>query len=181
MAVLNPAVLRRAIAALITTVPGAGTRVHTQRRIVRDEQAMKRHLFDASLNKICGWMVSPAPSATAVPDVRPGYVGHGVKGGGNVLTAFQFQIEAFHVLDDVNDSEQVFGDLVWAVADEFNAYGSIPAAAADGGGSLAVTFGLDRQLPCAIDSFGYIMFAGSFLLHYARLDLGFIGRTRPNP
>jgi hypothetical protein len=174
MAVVTPAGLRGAIAALIATVPSSG-QVHQQRRVIRDERALKTLLADPVTGRICGWMISPSPAGTAIPIVNPGYVGHGVKGGGNVLTTFQFQIEGFYGLDDASNSEQTFADLAWAVCDEFNAYGSIPAA---GGGAIA---GLDRQLPTSIEQFGYIMFAGAFLLHYARLELGFIGRTRPNP
>lgn len=174
MAVITPPVLRAAMAALIATVPNSG-RVHQQRRIIRDERSLKSVLADPVTGKIAGWFISPAASNTAIPIVNPGYSGHSVKGGGNVLTTFQFQLEGFYGLDDAADSEQVFADLAWAVADEFNAYGSIPAA---GGGMIP---GLDRQLPCSIEQIGYIMFAQSFLLHYARLELGFIGRTRPNP
>ncbi len=174
MAVLTPAVLRAALGAFITNIEATPMgRVHTRRRIIRDDTSLKLHLYDQKLGKICGWMISPSPANTAIPDVKPGYIGHGQKGGGNVLTAFQFQIEGIHELNDAQGSEEVFHDLTWALADEFNAYGSIPGS---DGNPIP---GLDRQLPCSIEQFGFVMFAGSFLCHYARLELGFIGRTRP--
>lgn len=177
MAVLTPAVLRVAIAELIATVPNTG-KIHTRRRIVRDERSLKTLFGNLPDGKICGWMISPAPANTAVPVINPGYIGHGTKGGGNVLTSFQFQIEGIFGLDDAAASEETFHDLTWAVADEFNAYGSIPPTTAGVGTKIP---GLDRQLPCSIEQFGFIMFAGSFLCHYSRLEVGFIGRTRPNP
>lgn len=160
---------RTAIVDLIATVPGAG-RTHKQRRIIRSEQDLKRLLFDDVTQKLVGWMVSPAPNNTAVPDVKGSFGGHGQRLGGNVLTAFQFQIEGYHQLDDANDSEQVFTDLAWAVADEFMHYGSIPL-------NGAKIPGLAQQMPTQIEQFGYIMFAGNFLLHYTRLSVGFVGRT----
>lgn len=175
MAVLTPAVLRAAIAAFIPTVPNTG-RVHTRRKIVRDDMSLKTNFYDQAMGKICGWMISPSPVNPAIADTKPGYIGHGMKGGGNVLTSFMFQIEGIHQLDDANASEEVFHDLTWALADEFNAYGSIPNVSP--GGPIP---GLDRQLPCSIEQFGFIMWAGSYLCHYSRLEVGFIGRTRPAP
>jgi hypothetical protein len=171
MPYLNPADLRAAIAATIETVPGAG-RVYTRRRVVRSENDLRAYYWDSTLSRVCGWQVSPAPSGTMVSDRKPGYAGHGAKGGGNVITTFAFQIEGIFQLDDANASEETFQDLVWAVADEFNAYGTI---AASGGGPVAALF---HQLPCDVQQFGYIMLAGSPLCHYARLEVGFQGRTR---
>jgi hypothetical protein len=168
MAVLTPAACVTAIAALIATVPKSG-RVHTQRRIVRDEVSLKTHLWDEAEQRICAWMISPSPSTTTVTDRNPGHYGKGVKGGGNVMTTFQFQIEGMFGLDDAKLSESTWRDLAWAVADEFNAYGQLDIV------------GIVHQLPCDIEQFGYIAFAGSPLLHYARLSVGFQGRTRPAP
>ncbi len=171
MAYTNPNHLREAIAALIATVPGSG-KVHTRRRIVRSDQDMRRLHWDDVNQRICAWMISPRVAGMASSVRNPGYVGIGQKGGGNVMTTFGFQIEGIFQLDDTNASEEVFTDLAWAVADEFNAYGIIPAA---GGGAIP---GIHLQGACEIAQFGFIAFAGSALCHYARLELTFTGRTR---
>jgi hypothetical protein len=168
MAVLTPAACVIAMAALIATVPKTG-RVHQQRRVIRDEVALKTHLWDEAERRICGWMISPSPATTTVSERHPGHHGKGVKGGGNVLTTFQFQIEGYLGLDDANLSEATWRDLAWDVANEFNAYG------------LLNIDGVVHQLPCDVEQFGYAAFAGFALLHYARLTVGFQGRTRPAP
>jgi len=147
--------------------------VHPRRRVIRTEQQLRDYLFDTANNRICGFFVSPTTSNPAVPVRNPGHVGHGVIGGGNVITTFQFQIEGFFGIDDANASETVFSDLAWNVCDLFNAYGSIPAS---GGGAIP---GIVQQQPCTIEQFGYILFAGQFLCHYVRMDVAFTGRTRP--
>lgn len=171
MPVLTPDACRNSLAQFIKAIEKTG-QVHTYRRIVRDELSLQQHFWDQVNGRICGWMISPAPSNPAIPVVNPGFSGHGVKGGGNVITTFQFQIEGIFGLDDAGESEKVFYDLAWAVVDELNAYGSIPDVA---GGKIP---GLDRQLPASIEQFGFIMFAGAPLCHYTRLEVGFIGRTR---
>lgn len=163
---LTPAACVEAIAALITTVPGAG-RVHPQRRIVRTEQQLKAHFWDPDEARFCGWMVAPSPSTTTVTERHPGHHGKGIKGGGNVHTTFQFQIEGYFGLDDAHDSESTWRDLTWAVASEFNAYGLLDIA------------DVTHQLPCDVEQFGYATLAGAPLVHYARLTIGFTGRTRP--
>lgn len=163
---LTPAACVIAIADLLATVPGAG-RVHAQRRIVRTEQQLKALFWDEAESRICGWMIAPSPSTTTVTERHPGHAGKGVKGGGNAFTTFQFQIEGYFGLDDAHDSEAVWRDLTWAVASEFNAYGLLNIA------------DVVQQLPCDVEQFGYAVLAGAPLVHYARLTIGFNGRTRP--
>lgn len=163
---LTPANCVAALAALIATVPKSG-RVHEQRRLVRNEQEFKAHLWDEQHGRFCGWMISPSPSSTTASERKPGHFGKGIKGGGTVLTTFRFQIEGYFGLDDAQRSETTFRDLAWAVADECNAYGLLNIA--------DVTY----QEPCDVEQFGYVQFAGTGLLHYARLTVGFQGRTRP--
>lgn len=167
----TPVSLRAAIAALIGTVANTG-QIHARRRVVRSENDLRRFFWDDTNSRICGWMIAPALSGTADSVRNTGFSGYGLKGGGNVMTDFAFQVEGIFGLDDANASEEVFGDLVWAVADEFNSYGVIPKA---GGGVLP---GVTIQGPCNITQFGYITFANTFLCHYARLELTFNGRTR---
>lgn len=171
MAYTAPEDLREAIAALIATVPNSG-QVHTRRRIVRSEQDLKRLHWDDTNKRICGWMISPQVAGSASSTRNSGFTGIGAKGGGNVMTTFGFQIEGIFGLDDANASEETFTDLAWAVADEFNSYGIIPAA---GGGRIS---GIHLQSSCDITQFGFIAFAGVALCHYARLELTFTGRTR---
>lgn len=161
---MTPADCRHAIAQVIASVRGAGV-VHQYRRVIRNEQDARLHLWDGT--RINGWMISPAAANTTVTERNPGHAGIGVQGGGNVLTTFQFQIEGYYAIDDANGSERTFGDLAWAVADEFNSYG------------LLAIPGIAHQLPADVEQFGYAMFAGMYLLHYCRIGVGFRGRTRP--
>lgn len=163
---LTPAACVEAIAALIATVPSTG-QVHPQRRLVRNDVELKAHLWDEQHQRFCAWMISPSPSNPAVSERNPGHHGKGIKGGGHVLTVFRFQVEGYFGLEDAKQSESTWRDLVWAVASEFNAYGLLNIT--------DVTY----QEPCNVEQFGYVQFAGSGLMHYARLTLGFQGRTRP--
>lgn len=164
MPVMTPAGCRQAMANLLATVPGMGV-VHQRRRIIREEQAIRDLLFSGG--RINGWMISPAASNTTVSERNPGHTGIGVKGGGNILTTMQWQIEGYFGIDDAAGSEATFGDLAWGVADELNSYGA-----------LAIP-GITHQLPADVEQFGYIMLAGFTLCHYARIGVGFRGRTRP--
>jgi hypothetical protein len=163
----TPGACVTAIAALIATVPKSG-RVHAYRRAIRSEPQLKALLWDETEARVCGWMISPSPSTTTVSERHPGHHGKGVKGGGNVMTTFQFQIEGYFGIDDAKASEMLWRDLTWAVASECNAYGLLNIAE------------VSHQLPCDVDQFGYASLAGFALVHYARLSVGFTGRTRPS-
>lgn len=156
-----------AVADLIGTITAAGNKIHRQRRLLRDERAIKLYCFDTENNRICGWFISPAASNTTVSTRHPGFAGIGQQGGGQVITVMQVQTEVYFGLDDALDSETVFMDLVWQVADKVNSYGT-----------LAVP-GIIEQLPCDVEQFGYAMLAGSPLVHFARINVAFRGRTRP--
>lgn len=173
MAVMTPAGCVAAMAALLNTISGIG-RVHSYRRIIRDETQLKLHLFDQDQNRICGWMISPAGANTTVTERNPGHHGVGVKGGGNVLTTMQFQIEGYFGIDDGQASDEVWRDKAWAVADEFNSYGLllIPPGATPPGTAT-------HQLPADVEQIGFAYMYGMYLLHYARIGVGFRGRTRP--
>ena len=153
---------RTALAVALAAVPGIG-RVHEYRRIVRDENSARLHLFDGT--RINGWMIAPSASNTAVNTRHPGFTGIGVQGGGQVMTTFQLQIEGYYGLDDPGASEKAFGDLADAVILHLNRYGS-----------LAIS-GVVHQLPADIEQFGYAMFANFYLVHYARIGIGFSGKT----
>lgn len=168
MPVMTPAGCVTTIAAVLATIGGIGN-IHQYRRIIREEDQVNAHLFHTGQGRVNAWMISPSGANTTVTERHPGHAGIGVKGGGNVLTTFQFQIEGYFGIDDTNASEQTFRDLSWAVADEFNAYGAIGIP------------GITHQLPCDLEQFGFAMVANFHLLHYCRIGIGFQGRTRPNP
>lgn len=158
----TPDACRVALAAALNLVPGIG-RVHEYRRIVRDEQSARLHLFDGT--RINGWMIAPASANTAVNVRNPGFQGIGVQGGGQVMTTFQFQIEGYYGLDDPGESERHFMDLAWAISNDLNRYGT-----------LAIS-GIVHQLPADVEQFGYAMFANFYLVHYVRIGIGFQGKT----
>lgn len=168
MAVITPGACVDAIHDLIVSVANTG-QVHKYRRVMRDEKAIKLHLWDQANSRMCAWMIAPAGVNTAITERNPGHAGIGIKGGGNNFTTFQFTIEGYFTLDDAVASEVTWRDLVWAVCDEFNAYGALNIA------------GVSHQLPADVEQFGYVMVANFSLLHYARIGIGFRGRTRPNP
>jgi hypothetical protein len=171
MAVMTSAGCRAGLAAFLATVPDIG-RIHQQRRIMRDEKGVKAVLFNPTTTVggragwINGWMVSPAGANTTVTVRNPGHAGIGISGGGNNLTTFQWQIEGYFGIDDANDTEQVFSDLAWSVANRLNGYGA-----------LGIT-GITMQLPADVEQFGYAFVAGWALLHYARIGVAFTGRTQ---
>jgi hypothetical protein len=174
MPVLTMAAQRAALAALLDTLPGITGglgRVHTRRRIVRDENAIRQLLVGPNSpdGKVNAWMIYPAAANTTVTQRHPGHHGIGIQGGGNVMTTFQWAIDAYGAIDDSDEarSEETFQDLAWSVADTLNSYGL-----------LAIT-GLVMQLPADIEQFGYVMLGNFAFYHYARIGVGFQGRTRP--
>lgn len=156
------ATCRTALAAAVQTSVGSG-RVHEYRRIVRDEQSARLHLHDGT--RIHGWMISPAGANAAVNTRNPGFNGIGVQGGGQMMTTFQLQIEGYYGLDDPGESEKTFADLVWTLCLDLNRYGALPIS------------GIVHQLPADLDQFGFAMFANFYLVHYARIGIGFSGKT----
>ncbi len=164
---MTPAGQREALAALLATMPAVGI-VHQRRRTIRDEQGVRKLLVPSGdrTGRVNAWMIYPSPATTTVSERQPGFFGKGVKGGGVVMTTMQWSIDAYYQLDDEAGSEETFFDLVWSVADEINSYGQ-----------LAID-GLVHQLPADVDQFGFVMLAGSFLYHYAKIDIGFQGKTR---
>lgn len=158
----TPDACRKALATALGGVSGMGV-VHEYRRIVRDEQSARLHLFDGT--RINGWMISPAGTNTSVNIRQPGFQGIGTQGGGQVMTTFQFQVEAYYALDDPGASEKTFMDLVWAAVLHLNRFGALSIS------------DIVHQLPADVDQFGYAMFANFYLVHYARIGIGFTGKT----
>ena len=168
MAVMTPAGQVAALAALLATVTGVGV-IHQRRRIIRDENAIRQLLVppgDAD-GHVNAWMIYPAGANTTVTKRNPGHHGKGISGGGDVHTVFQWQIDFYHYIDDTAGTETTAFNLAWAVADELNSYGQ-----------LDIT-GLIHQLPADVEQFGFVTLANFALYHYARIGVGFQGRTRP--
>jgi hypothetical protein len=159
---------RAGLVALLQTVPGIG-RIHDYRRIVRNENDVRQLFVPANSpdGQVNVWMIYQAPNSTTVSERHPGHIGIGVKGGGNVMTTFQWQIDGYMAIDDAAGSEKTFGDLAWAIADELNSYGALGIS------------GITHQLPADVEQLSYIALAGIGLYHYARIGVGFQGRTRP--
>lgn len=168
---LTPALCRTNLAAFLATVPGVGT-VHSYRRIMRDERSAKAVLWHSTtqvganpVGWMNAWMISPAGQTTTVTERGPGHAAIGTSGGGNNLTTFQWTIEGFFGIDDANATEVTFSDLAWDVAHRLNGYG-------------ALFVGVTHQLPADVEQLGYSFIAGWALLHYARIGVGFRGRTQ---
>lgn len=168
---LTPALCRTSLAAFLATVPGIGM-VHTRRRIMRSEMDVKARLWHATtqiganpVGWINGWTISPAGQATTVTERNPGHAAIGLSGGGNNFTTFQWIIEGYFGIDDANGTEETFGDLAWDVAHRLNGYGGL-------------FVGVTHQLPADVEQLGYAMLANWALLHYARIGIGFRGRTQ---
>lgn len=164
MAVITPAGCVAGLVALLGTIDGIG-QVHGQRRVMRTEADVRKRLMDPALNRMQGWFVSPSVNNTSVTERYTGYQGIGVRGGGQAMTTFQWQIEGWMSVDDAADSEATFRDLAWGVADEMNHYGTLQIV------------GAVHQLPADVEMFTYAVLAGMFLMHYARIGVGFKGRT----
>lgn len=168
---MTPAAIRAALATMVGSVAGitagAGI-VHQRRRILRTELDIKTLLVGtnpASAGLVNGWMISPAATATTVTERHPGFNAIGAKGGGQVLTTMQWQIEGFYQINDAAASENTFHDLAWAVTNELNQYGGLAIA------------GLVHQLGADIEQFGFIMFTGLSLMHYCKIQCAFQGKT----
>lgn len=157
---------REGLVKFLKAIPGIGT-VYPYRRIIRDEQDVKRLLAPGGTKTVNAWQLYLSPASTTVTERNPGHAGRGIIGGGNVLTTFQWQVEGYYAIDDAAGSENIFGDLAWSVADTINAVG------------LLDIDGLVMQLPADVEQFGYVMIAGQFLFHRAVIGVGLRGRTRP--
>lgn len=164
MAMITPAGCIAGAKSIVESVPGVGI-VHNYRRIIRTEQDVKTLLYSGG--KVNAWMVGLSGDGTALSKRNPGHHGVGVKGGGNVLTTFQVNVEGYYGISDAGASEVTFRNLAWAVADEFNAYGIIPGVD-----------GLVMQGPAQLFTVGYSLLASTFLFHYCRMTLDLQGRTR---
>lgn len=159
-----------AVAAQLAQVPGIG-QVHKQRRIMRTADDLKALGYVKPQDRINVWMISPAASNATITDRQGGASTVGTIGGGiqgsnapQMLQTLQFQIEGWFGLKDGDLSETQFRDLAYAVTMRFNRIGSL-------------TPDVSFQLPCDMDTFGYTMFAGGILTHYARISFGVRGRV----
>jgi hypothetical protein len=141
--------IRNAIAAKIAAVPDIG-KVHEYERFAKGEKDF-RTLYEHN-GQIRGWNVRRLTKAENAP----------AQGCYNVLN--KWRISGFLSLDDANQSEIVFDNLVEAVCDAFRADETL-------GGLIAGTV-MDNPNVAGIqvEDSGPVMFAG-VLCHSARLVL----------
>lgn len=161
-AVMTPDKQRKALVAVLRSVRGV-SRVHDYQRIVRTEDEIRTRLADEQ-GRVNAWMIAPAASTTMVTERGPGHAGKGVAGAGNNLTTFQWQIVGYHYIDDAAATEKTFTDLVFSVMQTINSYG------------LLAIDGIAHQLPCDVETLGFVNLANLMLCHFARLNVGFTGR-----
>lgn len=160
---LDPNSCRSVLQTTLQGIVGIG-QVHKYRRVARNDGEIASYY--RSGGKINAWLISFAINNAAKSTRDMGFGGIGVAGGGRVLTTFGFQIEGYFGLDDVNDSEETFANLVWLVAQTINSYGALNIP------------GLFMQFPCDIALCTYAALANKNLVHYARLTLALEGRTQ---
>jgi hypothetical protein len=162
---LTPDGCRAALVEAIGKVEGVG-RVWGYRRIIRNEHEIRQLLTPAPEDeRVNVWMVYPAASNPAITVRGTGHHGIGQKGGGNDFTTLQWSIDAYYYINDAEETERTFGNLAWKVATDLNSYGMLRIP------------GITSQLAADVEQFGYIMLANSHLAHYARIGIGFTGRT----
>lgn len=146
-------------------VEGIG-RIHNRRRQIRSEADIRRLMVpegDTS-GRVNAWMVYLSPNATRTTE-RSGGMERGRAGGGRNLSVVQWQIDAYCHLDDEQSSEITFDNLVERVVDGLNAIGVL-----DIDGAIF-------QTPANIETSGFAVLAGSWLVHYASITVGFRGVT----
>jgi hypothetical protein len=152
-----------AVAASLEATAGVGM-IHTRRRLVRTEQDAHAHFFHEEEGRINGWTITLAGSATSVTERHPGLrTTVPVANNGNLVT-YQLEIEAYYGIDDAAASEVAFRAVCESVIGRMNAIGKL-------------TNDMTAQLPTDIETFGYVTFAGMFMLHFARIRTGFQGRA----
>jgi len=149
-----------AVHAVLTAIPNIG-QVHKRRRILRNEQEAKLHLFDTVNQRLNAWMITPAGNNTVIVERNPGHRGIGQAGGGNDFATVQLVLEGYFGIDDAADSETTFRQQMWTVQQTINSYGLLNIS------------GISHQFPADVEFFGYAFVAGWALLHHARVGVSF--------
>jgi hypothetical protein len=163
---LSSNAIAEAIKAVLLTVPKIG-KVHDYQRSIVDETTMHDHMFDETQNRICGWQISPNPVNTLTVERQPGYHAIGSIGGGSASETSTWQIEAYFGHDDENASQKTFHALVLLVVRTLNKYGGLPGIP-----------GLTLQQAANLEQFGWVLYAGMYHTHYARITIAFQGQSR---
>jgi hypothetical protein len=164
MAALTPNALIESVATQVESVSGVGV-VHRYRREVRDEPTAAALWIPPGGNKVNAWSVTLAEPA-ANNTRSPGFGAVGSGQSGRVLTDFGIAIEAVYAIDDAAQSEVTFRDLVWRVALSFNKIGLLTADVVNQG-------------PMQWERFGFLVLAGMYHVHYAKLRGTFMGQVAP--
>lgn len=169
MAGLAPSACRAAIKALLETVANVGKVYDFRRRFTDEKSVQTLAMAEISSRKVVRvWMISPSLSNAAVVTGNPGHRGIGQQSTQTQdMGTFQFQIEGYLGVEDGQESEKVATDLAWTIAELFNSYAVIPSLS-----------GAHFQGRMSIEEFKFAVLAGTYLCHYVRMEVSFMGRIR---
>jgi len=159
----DPDSLIDVVAVKLATVTGIGI-IHQYRREVRSEAEAAALWIPAGGTKVNAWNVTLGePTATNVRG--PGFNASGTQAG-TCMTDLGIVVEGVYGIDDANTSEKTFRMLCWNVMMAFNRVGKL---------ATYVT----HQDAMQWERFGYLVLAGMYHVHYAKLRIRFIGQVLP--
>lgn len=161
----DPETVIAAYVAKLGTIVGVG-HVYDFKRDVKDEPTAQRIWFYEPENRINAWSVTLASASPVTTKRDPGFGPIGSGQAGRVTSGVQIAIDAVFGIDDAAASEKTFRALVWTVMHAIN-----------GEGRLVAEF--THQEAMNWDQFGFLMLAGMYHVHYARLSTTVLGQTRP--
>ena len=156
MAAFSAAGAVSAIVATLEGVTGIG-QVHNRRRILRNaKEVQDRLMSDGKINAaMVSWVAMPETLTDFGSPTRAG-----------ALSTLNFRVELFYSVEDLEESEIAFRDVVWNIATAFNSAGKVYADAS-------------HQDRMTVEEIGHLMLADVVLVHYARFWIAFRGRVSP--
>lgn len=160
----TPASLIAQAKADLEAIEGMGL-VYDRRRDVRDEASAKRIWYCEEQNRIHAWSVTLG-EPTAKAERSPGFGPRGSGQIGTVLTDMTLQYEGVFGINDADSSEVTFRDLCFEVMNAFNRY-------------ALMTPDVVNQGAMQWHTFGYLLLAGMYTVHYAKLSCTYRGRVAP--
>lgn len=155
----------QATAALVAEVPGVDpTRVYTRRREVKDEGQAYDRWYSVEQNRVNAWGVTLQDDAVRAAR-GPGFSTDDSHTG-QVFADIGIAIEGVFSINDDQDSETEFRALCWSVFSKINGRGKVHA-------------GVVHQDACNWERFGYMVLAGQYFVHFARLTFRVTGQVYP--
>lgn len=164
MPALTPNGLIDIVAAHLATVSGIGA-IHKRRRKVQTEAEARAVWYSDAQGRIHAWQISLGENPVN-SQRSPGFGAVGSGQSGRVMSDFAVSIEGVFGIDDAADSETAFRAMAWSVVMAFNREGKIHAD-------------ITHQQPMQWERFGYLVLAGMYTTHYAKLTCSFIGQVLP--